>query len=84
MEVIFYKYYFPREVAVYWYSWFKKMTGRFYDRELWSWVGQSKLTQLFPKSIIQKMLKKRLLAIYKKGFLTDSDGAQLFMIAQKI
>ena len=86
LEIVFYKYYFPKEIAILWYKLFKKFTYRLGSREVWSILGDSKITKFLPKGMIIKLLKNRILKnSYNNGFLIDSgDGAQLFMITKKI
>ena len=86
LEITFYKYYFPKKIALFWYKLFKIFTHRFGDRETWSIIGDSKLTNFLPRSIIIYFLKNVLLKnAYENGFFVDSGvGAQLFIIARKI
>lgn len=86
LELIFYKYYFPKKVAIFWYKLFKKFTYKLGKREIWSILGNSKITRFIPKQIIIKVLGNIILKnAYNKGFFIKSGkGAQLFMIAKKI
>lgn len=86
MEIIFYRYYFPKQVALTWYRLFILMTRKFLKRERWSYTGHSKLTKILPKKIIINHLEKRLQKTYEKAFFTDDfePGAQLFIVAKKM
>lgn len=85
MELVFYKYYFPKKIALYWYKMFRVCTYSIQKRELWSYIGHSKMTKLLPKALIKRLLKEKVLRnAYKQGFFTEREkGAQLFMIAKK-
>ncbi len=85
MELLFYKYYFPKKTAVYWYKIFKIFTSKIKSKELWSYIGHSKLTKFIPQKTYQSILEKRFLReAYENGFFTDTEvGGQLFMIAKK-
>lgn len=86
MEIVFYKYFFRKNVALHWYKMVKLLTYSFKKRELWSLLGQSRITKFLPKKIIMQLMEKNVLKkSYEKGFFTDSEeGAQLFMIIRKI
>lgn len=86
MEIVFYKYFFPKEVALYWYKMFKVFTYSFREHELWSLLGHSKITKFLPKKLIINLLENNILKnSYNNGFFTNSEeGAQLFMIARKL
>jgi ubiquinone/menaquinone biosynthesis C-methylase UbiE len=85
LEIIFYKYYFKKNVALFWYKLFKQFTHKFSNRELWSVISDSKIVKFIPKRIVTSLLKNLILKdSYKNGFFTDANGAQLFMIAKKI
>lgn len=85
MELIFYKHYFPKPVALFWYKLFKLSTFSVKNRELWSYIGHSKFSKVVPKKVIIKVLEDRVLKNkVKDGFFTEQEGAQLFMIAQKV
>lgn len=85
LEIIFYKYYFPKEVALFWYKLFKKFTFKLAGREVWSIVGHSKITKFIPKNKTINFLRNVLENNYRRGFFTDSEvGAQLFIIAKKM
>ena len=84
MEIVFSKYFFPKEVALLWYKLFKIFTIKIRERELWSYIGQSKLTRAIPKKMIITLLEKKILKnAYENGFFTDTEGGQLFIIARK-
>src|SRR3989344_2673048 len=86
LELIFYKFYFKKEVALHWYSLFSFFTLKLWKREVWSWLGDSKLTSFIPKKPIINLLESYVLKdAYKNGFFTNGEeGAQLFMIAKKV
>lgn len=86
LEVIFYRYYFAKETALFWYKLFKIFTYKIGGREIWSIIGNSRLTKFFPQKIIIDLLKNNILtSAYEKGFFVNSgNGAQLFMIAKKV
>lgn len=86
MKIIFHQFYFPKNVSVYWYKLFRFFTQKIYGRELWSYLGQSKLTKIIPKKVIIAIFKKMMFKnVYLKGFITNNEvGGQLFMVARKI
>lgn len=86
LEMVFCKYYFPKKTALLWYKLFKKFTYRLGNREIWSILGDSKITRFLPKGIIINFLKNIILKnAYKNGlFVNKGCGAQLFMIAKRI
>jgi ubiquinone/menaquinone biosynthesis C-methylase UbiE len=85
LELIYNKYYFQKNVAVVWYKLFKQFTRKLGGREIWSVISDSKMTKLIPKKGIISFLKNAILdKPYRNGFLTESNGAQLFMIVRKI
>lgn len=85
MEIVFYRYFFPKEVALLWYKIVKVFTYSFRGRELWSYLGHSKFTKFLPKKLIQLMEEIGLKKLYEKGFFSDpEEGAQLFIIARKV
>jgi hypothetical protein len=86
LEVVFYKYYFPKDVAVLWYKIVKIFTYKIIGRELWSRLAHSKLTPLLPKPVIISFLSHVVLKpAFHKGFLMNSgNGAQLFMVVKKL
>lgn len=86
LELVFYKYYFQRDVALYWYKLFTFFTRNIGKRELWSLIGHSKFTPFIPKRLTKIVLEKKILkGAYNDGFFVDSDeGAQLFMVLKKV
>jgi len=85
LKIIFYKYYFPKDVALYWYKLFKIFTLKIGNRELWSYLGESKITKFFPKNIVIELLESIILKKpYENAFFTNTEnGAQLFIVAKK-
>lgn len=86
VKLIFHRFYFPKNVTLYWYKIFKIFTSKINNRELWSYLGQSKFTKFLPRKIIISLLEKRILKkAYDKGFFTNNEvGGQLFMVAKKV
>lgn len=85
LELVFYKHYFPKHVALFWYKLFKVSTFSVRNRELWSYLGHSKVSRVLPKKVIVKILEERVLKNkFRNGFFTEEEGAQIFMIARKI
>lgn len=85
LEVVFYRYYFPKSTALFWYKLFNLATYSIRGRELWSLIGHSRITSVFPQSLITKVLKEKILKnAYQNGFLTTEEGGQLFIIAKKV
>jgi ubiquinone/menaquinone biosynthesis C-methylase UbiE len=85
LELIYNKYYFQKDAALVWYKLFKQFTRKFGDREIWSLIKDSRISKLIPKKAIMIFLKNIVLnKPYGDGFLTESNGAQLFMIAKKV
>lgn len=85
LEIVFYKYYFPKRTAMVWYEIFKKFTCKLGSREVWSIFANSRVMKLISKVLIIKFLKNVVLKnAFKNGFFINSGkGAQLFIIAQK-
>jgi ubiquinone/menaquinone biosynthesis C-methylase UbiE len=85
MKLVFNRYYFPKNVALYWYKIVKIFIHQINNRELWSYLGHSKLTKVLPKKVIINLLEKRILKnAYNHGFFTNSElGGQMFMVAKK-
>ncbi len=85
LEMVFYKYYFSQETAMFWYKLFKIFTYTVSKRELWSYIEHSKISHIIPKKVIINLLEKRILGdVYKNAFFTNSEnGGQLFMVVQK-
>lgn len=85
MEIIFYKYYFPKKTALMWYKIFKVFTYKLRKRELWSYLGQSRLTAVVPKKIFVWIELVVLGNVFKKSlFAKDLEGGQVFIVAKKI
>ncbi len=84
MEVEFYKFYFSKEVALAWYKMFKIFTKKINNKEIWSYLGYSKISRIMPKKIIKRIEAAFLRNKFKKGFFVNSKGAMLFIIAKKI
>lgn len=86
MHIVFSRYYFPKRVALLWYKLFKIFTYKINERELWSYIGHSKMTKLLPEKLIIFLLQHLVLQKpYNVGFFQDNEkGAQLFIIAKKI
>jgi ubiquinone/menaquinone biosynthesis C-methylase UbiE len=85
MEVVLHKYYFQKTTAIFFYRMFVLFTKQIGKRELWSWIGQSRLTQFLPKKTMIGILEDYVLKQpFENGFFTDTqEGAMLFMIAKK-
>lgn len=85
MELVFFKYYFPKHVALKWYMLLTLATRKFRGRELWSYLSHSKFTPLLPKKAIQYVLRTTFLEkTYQQAFFQSGiPGGQLFMIAKK-
>ena len=85
LSILFHNYYFSRETVFFWYKLFKIFTYTLNKRELWSYIGHSKISHFIPKKVIINLLEKRFLKdIYKNAFFTNSkEGGQLFIVAQK-
>lgn len=86
MEIVFYKHFFHKKVALHWYKMFKISTYSFGKRELWSLLGQSKITKFLPNKLICYILENNVLKnSYNDGFFLNSEkGGQIFMIVKKI
>lgn len=85
MEIVFYQYYFPKDVALFWYKMFRLFTKEVLRKEVWSHLGHSRLTRYMPKSFLINVLEKTILKkFYMTAFFTNSQpGGQLFIIARK-
>lgn len=80
-EIADYKYYFPRESLIVWYQLLKLATFKIKNRELWSYLRDSKLNRLLPKRIIESLVYKYLDFHFSDN--TFSDGCFLFIKAKK-
>jgi ubiquinone/menaquinone biosynthesis C-methylase UbiE len=85
LEIVLYRYYFPKKIALFWYKLFKWFTRKLGKREAWSIIGDSKITKFIPKDMVINYLKNKTLKnAYENGFFVNSGvGAQLFMIIRK-
>nr|MBI5456070.1 class I SAM-dependent methyltransferase [Candidatus Levybacteria bacterium] len=85
MKIEFYKFYYPKNVAMFWYKMFKFFTYKLNNKEIWSYIGYSKVSKLIPKNIFKYFEEKILWKSFRKGFLSDSnEGAMLFMVVKKL
>lgn len=85
MEIEFYKFYYPKNVTIFWYKMFKFFTFKLNNKEIWSYIGYSKISKLIPKKIFKNFEEKILRKSFQEGFLTDNnEGAMLFMVAKKL
>lgn len=85
MRIEFYKFYYPKNVAMFWYKMFKFFTYKLNNKEIWSYIGYSKISKLIPKEIFKNLEEKILKKSFQDGFLTDNnEGAMLFMVAKKL
>jgi ubiquinone/menaquinone biosynthesis C-methylase UbiE len=85
LKMISSKYYFSKKIALFWYKLFKQFTHKLGNHEMWSIISDPKIVRFIPKKITISLLKNVILKdTYENGFFTDSNGAQLFMIAKKI
>lgn len=85
MEIQFYKFYFSKNIAIFWYKMFRVFTFKINNKEIWSYIGFSKISKIIPKELFKNLEKQILLKYFKKGFFTnDNRGAMLFMVAKKV
>lgn len=83
MEIVFHKYFISKKLLVFWYRLFKLFTTEVKGIELWSYVGHSKFSFLFPKKIIHPIEFYFLRVMLKGNLLTDEPGGQHFIVAKK-
>lgn len=85
LELVYYQYYFPYDVAIYWYKLFYITTSKFRNRELWSYLGHSRISSIILKKVVIFVLKQFVLkdAFQKALFTNNKYGAQLFMVLKK-
>jgi hypothetical protein len=76
-------YYFPKPTAVLWYKLVKLLTTKILHKELWSYIGHSKLTKILPKSFLKFILTQFLNKHISHILLSDQKGAMLFIQAKK-
>jgi len=78
-------YYFPPHTTKIWYQSWRFITMKIGKRELWSWVGQSRLTRFIPQSLVKWLTIHLLLArAYTDTFaVSGSNGGMLFLVARK-
>lgn len=85
MKIEFYRFYFPKNIAMFWYKMFKFFTYKLNNKEVWSYIGHSKITKIIPKKLFKNIEEKILINSFKKGFFTDNNkGAMLFIVAKKL
>lgn len=85
LKLEYYQYYFPKEIAVFWYRLVSFFTKKFRNKELWSYLGFSKFLKPLPKGLIKNVEKRLLFSKFKNAFFTgNKPGAMLFMVARKI
>ena len=85
MEIKFYRFYFPKNIAMLWYKMFKFFTYKLNNKEIWSYIGYSKLSKLIPKIIFKNFEEMILGKPFRKGFIVnDNEGAMLFIVARKL
>lgn len=85
MNLEFYKFYYPKNVAMFWYKMFKFFTFKINNKEIWSYLAVSKISRIIPKRIFKNIEKKILKKSFQEGFFTNSnEGAMLFMVARKL
>lgn len=85
MKLVLYKFYFPKNIAMFWYKMFKFFTYEINNKEVWSYIAVSKISKIIPKGLFKKLDEKILINYFKKGFFTNTDeGAMIFMIAEKL
>jgi len=84
LKLIYYSYYLAPQSALKWYRIFSFFTKKINNKELWSYIGFSKLKIFLPKKIIIYLEEKFLEDLFMNSFLTkNSPGGMLFMIAEK-
>ena len=86
MTLVFHKYYFPKKIALLWYTLFCFYTMNFRGREMWSYLQHSFITRFIPITIVKLLMKRIFLeAAYKKAFFTKDEelGGQMFLVAKK-
>lgn len=85
MEILLYKFYYPKKVAIFWYKMFKLFTYKINNKEIWSYIVVSKMSKIIPKSLFKNIEKHLLIKYFKNGFITNKhEGGMLFMVARKI
>ena len=86
LNIVFSAYYYPLSTTVVWYRLFKFSTTKIAGKELWSYLGHSKMRKIIPEKLVIFLLKNYILAsAYKKGYFTHGEvGSMLFFVAQKV
>lgn len=85
MKIEFYKFYYSKNSAMFWYKAFKLFTYKLNNKEIWSYIGFSKISKLIPKKIFKYWEEKILSKPFQEGFLSkNNEGAMLFMVAKKL
>lgn len=85
LNLVLSKYYFPEKTTQVWYSLMRFSISKFLGREMWSWIGHSRLTEFIPKQLtIWFLLNLKLRRAYDEAFLTSEDmGGMLYIQARK-
>jgi ubiquinone/menaquinone biosynthesis C-methylase UbiE len=78
------KFYYPKDISLFWYKMFKLFTKKFMHKELWSILGFSKFSKVLPKNFVIRVEKKILEKQFKRAFFTGAEeGGMLFLVARK-
>lgn len=84
MEIVESRNYFPETTARAWYFSLKFSTTKMFGREMWSWLGQSRLTDLMPKNlVIWYLANLKLKSAFAHSLDATDEGAMLFIAARK-
>lgn len=84
LEIEYSSHYFRKDVALFWYRLFKWYTKRIRNKEVWSYLHNTKFLKIIPNGFSKALTKQMLKKYYYKGFLLkQEDGAQMVIIARK-
>lgn len=85
LEIIFHKYYFPEPTTRTWYHSMKFSIAKIAGREMWSWIGHSRFTNLIPKDLVIWYLQNiKLRRDFYQGIeAPEGKGGMLYILARK-
>ena len=81
LRVASYHYYFPAALMRLWLKLFNFSTFKLGRRELWSWIGDSRLTPFIPVGLIKKIIRRLASPYYPVRF--SRSGCWAFIMAVK-
>jgi ubiquinone/menaquinone biosynthesis C-methylase UbiE len=86
MKLESYKFYFQKDISIFWYRIEALFTNKIRGKELWSYIGFSKFMKVIPQSVIINLERKLIKNKFEEAFFSKNNepGGMLFMVAKKI